>query len=151
MNNGKATPDRLIAIRLLCVAVASTTLPMAASATPPCMPPVCAPSGTFDRQVCDARADWVAVGRIAQVAHHPMGDPFNVDEFEFDFIPERVERAPKEGPPPTAAVHYGVGWCDNPAPRLAGPDQRYRVYGVARRPGVAADIPNEYLWIETVP
>jgi hypothetical protein len=116
------------------------------------MPAVCAPSGSFDRQACEAKADWIAEGRIEQVVHHRLGDPLNVDEFEFVFVPERVVRAPGQGGPSTSSpVHYGVGWCNNPAPRLGGPEQRYRVYGISRSPTVAADVPNEYLWIETLP
>lgn len=149
--NPSTLQHRLADLRLLALTVAAAAVPAGAAATPACMPPVCAPSGTFDRAACEAQADWVAEGRIERVVHHPLGDPFNVDEFEFDFVPERVMQHSKPGPAPATAVHYGVGWCDNPAPQLGGAQQRYRVYGVSRAPGAAADLPNHYLWIEALP
>lgn len=86
-------------------------LACSALATPPCPPPPCwTPKTQFDPVICDARADWIAVGRVTKLIHHPASFPLNKDFTEFTFI---VERWIKGGEKLPRQIAFHTEWCRN--------------------------------------
>ena len=129
-------------IRML-LAIALAGFSAGAFATKTCPPSPCTPKGAFDAKACAAHADWVAVGRVANLHHNPQGDPFFKDFANFDFTATRYEK----GVGPTDAIHFEVGWCDN---QIGPPDDTgdYRIYGQTLPIDPAQ--PNRYLFLERV-
>ena len=82
-----------------------------AFATPPCPPPPCwTPKTQFDPAVCDAKADWIAIGRVTKLVHHPTGYPLLKDFTEFTFV---VERWIKGGDKLPREIAFHTEWCRN--------------------------------------
>ena len=80
-------------------------------ATPPCPPPPCwTPKTQFDPVVCDAKADWIAVGHVTNLIHHPAGYPLNKDFTEFTLV---VDRWIKGGDNLPHEIAFHTGWCTN--------------------------------------
>ena len=107
-------------------AVLTLLLALAVS-TKPCPRPPCE---GLDDSACAGKADWVAVGKITQVVHHPTGDPMHKDFAEFTFVPSKWEKKPKGDAP--AKVEFRVGWCNNTRTVPANVAGSFRFFGAAQ-------------------
>jgi len=95
-------------MKRLVLATLLAFLACSAFATKPCPPPPC---GTpFDSKVCDGKADWIAVGRVTKLIHHPAGAPLNKDFTEFTFV---VDRWIKGGDQLPHEITFHTQWCTN--------------------------------------
>ena len=116
-----------------------------AFATKPCPPPPCStPQVQFDATVCNAKADWIAIGHITKLVHHPTGYPLNKDFTEFTFV---VDRWIKGGENLPHEIPFRTQWCTNGEP-MQSDKGTFRFWGKNR-----PDVPNaewEFLHFEKV-
>jgi hypothetical protein len=127
----------------MALAVLLAFLACSAFATKPCPPPPCGnPKTQFDPAVCDTKADWIAVGHVTKLIHHPAGFPLNKDFTEFTFVVDRWikggERLPHEIP-------FHTQWCTNGEEMRTGAGT-FRLWG-KNRPD-AANAEWEFLHFE---
>jgi len=132
-------------VKRLALAALLAFLACSAFATKPCPPPPCwTPQAQFDQTVCDAKADWIAVGHVTKLVHHPAGYPLNKDFTEFTFVADRWikggEKLPHEIP-------FRTQWCTSGEP-MQTDKGTFRFWGKNK-----PDVPNaewEYLYFERV-
>jgi len=121
------------------------SLACSAFATKACPPPPCwTPQAQFDPTVCDAKADWIAIGHITKLVHHPAGYPLNKDFSEFTFV---VDRWIKGGEKLPREIPFHTQWCTNSEP-MQTDKGTFRFWGKNR-----PDVPNaewEFLHFEKV-
>ena len=117
-----------------------------ARATKPCPAAPCADAtGSFDRHVCEKKADWIAEGMITKVRHHREGAPLNKDFAEFTFVVQRWE---KKHQGTASKFRFKVGWCENGQELPSATTGLFRVFGLAPVPGSSTE--PRYLYIEHV-
>jgi len=86
--------------------------------TKPCPAPEC------KGESCRAKADYVALGTITNVVHHPEPAPLLKDFAEFTLVVTKCEKGtcPKE-------IKYRVGWCTNARTLPADTKGEFIFYG----------------------
>ena len=98
-------------MKRLVLATLLAFLACSAFGTPPCPPPPCwTPKAQFDPAVCDAKADWIAIGHVTKLIHHPAGSPLNKDFTEFTVV---IDRWIKGGDKLPREIDFNTGWCTN--------------------------------------
>jgi hypothetical protein len=120
-------------IRISIIAMVMVVLAFLAAvtvhATKPCPPlPFFDEKGNFDRDKCAERSNWIAVGTITNVVHHPEGMPLNKDFAEFTFVIAKWEKGEVKDP---KKIQFRVGWCNNRQEVPADISGMFRFYGEA--------------------
>jgi hypothetical protein len=128
--------------RTLALLLALLALPL--NATKPCPPSPCLsyPGGRFDYDKCQNASDWVALGRIKNLVHHPAGYPLLKDFATFTFV---VDRWLRGGDRKIREIPFTVGWCKN-TQEMTG-DYGYFTFWGKNQPKVA-NAEWEYVYFE---
>ena len=121
-------------MKLFTLAFLLALIACSAFATKPCPPPPCStPKAQFDPAVCDAKADWIAIGHVTKLIHHPTGYPLNKDFTEFTFV---IDRWIKGGDKLPHEIPFRTQWCTN-GESMQSDKGTFRFWGKNR-----PDVPN---------